>query len=63
MSVAELAAHQSEGRCDCVDAYLPAALHDAGVDVWIVSGREPTRLIDLLRAGETVGTRVTRRTG
>jgi 5-(aminomethyl)-3-furanmethanol phosphate kinase len=54
LTVGELAAL----RCAGVDAYLPAALRAARVDTWVIDGREPARLTELLDAGRTAGTRV-----
>lgn len=42
-----------------VDEHLPAALRAAGVETWVVDGREPVRLTELLEDGRTAGTRVT----
>jgi len=43
-----------------VDAHLPVALREAGVDeTWLIDGREPHRLAELLDAGRTTGTLVT----
>jgi aspartokinase-like uncharacterized kinase len=39
-----------------VDAYLPAALRGAGVETWVIDGREPARLIEVLDTGSTAGT-------
>jgi aspartokinase-like uncharacterized kinase len=41
-----------------VDAHLPVALRAAGVEAWIVDGREPARLAELLARGHTAGTRI-----
>jgi len=43
-----------------VDPYLPTALRAAGVEAWLVDGREPGRLGELLDTGRTAaGTRLT----
>jgi 5-(aminomethyl)-3-furanmethanol phosphate kinase len=55
LTVGELAALAPEG----VDAHLPAALRAAGVETWVIGGREPGRLAELLDEGRTAGTRVT----
>ncbi|HZN88854.1 MAG TPA: hypothetical protein VFB44_07755 [Thermoleophilaceae bacterium] len=55
LSVDELAELRSEG----VDRYLPEALRAAGVEAWLVDGREPARLLTLLEQGSTDGTLVT----
>jgi aspartokinase-like uncharacterized kinase len=39
-----------------VDEHLPAALRAAGVETWVISGREPGRLAELLETGRTAGT-------
>jgi len=44
-----------------VDAYLPAALQAAGVETWVVDGRQPGRLAELLDTGSTAGTLVAAR--
>jgi aspartokinase-like uncharacterized kinase len=54
LTVAELAALRSGG----VDVYLPTALENASFDTWVVSGRDPRRLAELLERGATVGTRI-----
>ena len=54
LTVDELAALQPAG----VDEHLPAALRAAGVETWVVDGREPARLGELLETGSTVGTLV-----
>jgi aspartokinase-like uncharacterized kinase len=51
----ELAALRPAG----VDAHLPAALRAAGVETWVIDGREPARLAELLDHGRTAGTLVT----
>jgi 5-(aminomethyl)-3-furanmethanol phosphate kinase len=55
LTVDELAALRPEG----VDGYLPAALRAARVETWVIGGREPARLAELLDTGRTAGTRVT----
>jgi len=54
LSVGELAALRPAG----VDAFLATALRDAGVETWVIGGREPARLSELLDTGRTAGTRV-----
>ena len=44
-----------------VDEHLSAALRAAGVETWVIGGREPSRLAELLEAGRTAGTQVTAR--
>jgi aspartokinase-like uncharacterized kinase len=61
MSVDELAELRAAGRCAGVDQHLPEALHAAGVEAWVLDGREPARLVALLERGSTEGTLVTPR--
>jgi aspartokinase-like uncharacterized kinase len=53
MSVEELAEHVGG-----VDEYLARALHGRQVETWIINGLRPERLVELLDAGETAGTRI-----
>jgi 5-(aminomethyl)-3-furanmethanol phosphate kinase len=59
LSVDELAGLRAAGRAAGVDAHLPEALRAAGVEAWVIGGREPARLVQLLDNGSTEGTRVT----
>jgi 5-(aminomethyl)-3-furanmethanol phosphate kinase len=59
LSVDELAELQAAGRAAGVDQHLPEALRGAGVDAWVLDGREPARLVALLEHGSTEGTLVT----
>jgi len=54
MSVAELAALGAEG----VDEYLPTLLTNARFETWVIGGRDPARMVELLDEGTTVGTRI-----
>jgi aspartokinase-like uncharacterized kinase len=54
LTVAELAALRPGG----VDEYLPTALENASFETWVIGGREPRRLTELLDRGTTVGTRI-----
>jgi 5-(aminomethyl)-3-furanmethanol phosphate kinase len=54
LTVGELAARRPEG----VDEYLPTILEGATFETWVISGREPDRLVALLDHGTTVGTRI-----
>ena len=54
LTVDELAALAPAG----VDAYLPEALRAAGVETWVIGGRDPARLAELLDEGRTAGTQV-----
>jgi aspartokinase-like uncharacterized kinase len=58
VSVDELAALRAAGRAEAVDVELPAALAAAGVEAWVIGGREPRRLVALLEDGRAVGTRI-----
>jgi aspartokinase-like uncharacterized kinase len=59
VSASELAALHAGGAGASADADMPRALHAAGVDARVVSGRDPDRLLQLLRAGEMTGTQLT----
>jgi aspartokinase-like uncharacterized kinase len=54
LTVAEVAALRPGG----VDAYLPTALANASFETWVISGRDPRRLTELLDRGTSVGTRI-----
>jgi 5-(aminomethyl)-3-furanmethanol phosphate kinase len=54
MTVTELAALRPGG----VDPYLPAALGRASFETWVIGGRDPERVVELLERGTTVGTRI-----
>jgi aspartokinase-like uncharacterized kinase len=54
LTVAELVALRTGG----VDAYLPTVLEGARFETWVIGGRDPGRLVDLLEAGTTAGTRI-----
>jgi aspartokinase-like uncharacterized kinase len=59
LTIDELAALRPAG----VDEHLPAALRAAGVETWVIGGREPGRLAELLDHGRTAGTVVTAPSG
>jgi aspartokinase-like uncharacterized kinase len=59
LSVGELAELRAAGRAAGVDPHLPEALRVAGVEAWVIDGREPSRLAELLERGSTEGTLVT----
>jgi 5-(aminomethyl)-3-furanmethanol phosphate kinase len=59
LSVDELAELRAAGQAAGVDAHLPEALRAAGVEAWVIDGREPSRLVKLLERGRTEGTQVT----
>jgi aspartokinase-like uncharacterized kinase len=54
LTVAELAGLRPGG----VDEYLPTVLEQASFETWVIGGREPQRLAELLERGTTVGTRI-----
>jgi 5-(aminomethyl)-3-furanmethanol phosphate kinase len=54
LSVAELAELRPAG----VDAHLPTALADASFETWVIGGRDPDRLVELVERGATAGTRI-----
>lgn len=54
LTVAELAALRPGG----VDAYLPTALANTSFETWVIGGRDPRRLTELLDRGTCVGTRI-----
>jgi aspartokinase-like uncharacterized kinase len=58
LSVAELAALRAAGRAEGVDEYLPAVLERARFETWVIGGRDPARVVELLERGTTVGTRI-----
>jgi probable H4MPT-linked C1 transfer pathway protein len=61
LNVRELAELRAAGRAAGVDPHLPEALRAAGVEAWVIDGREPRRLLTLLEHGRTEGTLVTPR--
>jgi aspartokinase-like uncharacterized kinase len=54
LTVAELATLRPGG----VDEYLPAVLDGAHFETWVVGGRDPARVTELLERGTTAGTRI-----
>jgi len=54
LSVPELAALRPGG----VDAHLPTVLEGAGFETWVIGGRDPERLAELLDRGATFGTQI-----
>jgi aspartokinase-like uncharacterized kinase len=62
LSVDELAELRAAGQAAGVDRHLPEALRAAGVEAWLIDGREPDRLVKLLEHGTTAGTLVTPQT-
>jgi 5-(aminomethyl)-3-furanmethanol phosphate kinase len=59
LSVGELAELRVAGRARGVDPHLPEALRAAGVEAWVIDGRQPARFVALLEHGSTDGTLVT----
>jgi aspartokinase-like uncharacterized kinase len=58
LSVAELGELRAAGRAGGVDEHLPAVLEGAQFETWVIGGRDPARVVDLLERGATVGTRI-----
>jgi aspartokinase-like uncharacterized kinase len=58
LSVAGLAALRAAGRAEDVDEHLPAMLGSARFETWVIGGRDPARLAELLERGTTAGTRI-----
>jgi aspartokinase-like uncharacterized kinase len=54
LTVAELATLRAGG----VDEYLPTVLAGAHFETWVVGGRDPARVAELLDRGTTAGTRI-----
>jgi 5-(aminomethyl)-3-furanmethanol phosphate kinase len=54
VSVAELSALRAGG----VDEHLPKLLERARFETWVIGGRDPGRVQELLERGTTVGTRI-----
>lgn len=54
LTAAELAALRPGG----VDEHLPTVLERASFETWVISGRDPERLVELLDRGTTAGTRI-----
>jgi aspartokinase-like uncharacterized kinase len=54
MTVAELARMRPAG----VDEHLPTVLEGARFETWVIGGRDPRRLTELLDRGTSVGTRI-----
>jgi 5-(aminomethyl)-3-furanmethanol phosphate kinase len=59
LTVDELARLRAAGLAAGVDEHLPEALRTAGVEAWVIDGRNPARLVTLLDRGSTGGTLVT----
>jgi len=58
LTVDELAELRAAGRGAGVDEYLPQALRAAGVEAWVIDGRDPAALTTLLERGSAAGTLV-----
>jgi 5-(aminomethyl)-3-furanmethanol phosphate kinase len=58
LSVAEFAALRARGRVAGLDEHLPAVLEGARFETWVIGGRDPERLAELLERGTTAGTRI-----
>jgi aspartokinase-like uncharacterized kinase len=58
--IAELCVDELDAlRPGGLDRHFPTALRAAGVEAWVIDGRKPARLLELLDDGCTIGTRVT----
>ena len=55
MSVKELLDHRGG-----VDEYLSVVLAALELETWSINGQQPDRLAELLNAGRTLGTRISR---
>jgi aspartokinase-like uncharacterized kinase len=60
LSVAELAALRASGQAAGVDEYLPTVLAGAQFETWVIGGRDPERVVELLERGTTMGTQIAR---
>jgi 5-(aminomethyl)-3-furanmethanol phosphate kinase len=58
LTAPELAELRAAGRAGGVDAYLPTVLETARFETWVIGGRDPQRLAELLERGTTTGTRI-----
>jgi aspartokinase-like uncharacterized kinase len=45
-------------RAEAVDPYLPTLLETARFETWVIGGRDPARVVELLDHGTTAGTRI-----
>jgi len=52
------AAQLADLRPGGVDAHLATVLAQARFETWVISGRDPARVVELLERGTTVGTRI-----
>jgi aspartokinase-like uncharacterized kinase len=52
------AAQLADLRPGGVDAHLATVLQEARFETWVISGRDPARLAELLERGATIGTRI-----
>jgi aspartokinase-like uncharacterized kinase len=58
LSVAELAELRAAGCAAGVDEHLPAVLAEAHFETWVIGGRDPARVAELVERGTTAGTRI-----
>jgi 5-(aminomethyl)-3-furanmethanol phosphate kinase len=58
LTVAEFVALRAAGRAAGVDEHLPTVLEGAHFETWVIGGRNPERVVELLERGTTVGTRI-----
>ena len=60
LSVAELAALRASGQAAGVDEYLPTVLEGVQFETWVIGGRDPEHVVELLERGTTMGTQIAR---
>ena len=58
LTVAEFAALRAGGRAGGVDEHLPTVLEGSHFETWVIGGRDPERVVELLEHGTTAGTRI-----
>lgn len=56
--IAKMTANELAGHAGGVDEYLARFLASAQLEVWIINGRHPKRLSELLSTNHTIGTRI-----
>lgn len=55
-NILEMLTVEQLSRCEGVDPFLASFLRGNPLDLWIINGKEPDRLEELLRKGKTRGT-------
>lgn len=56
--IAKMTVNELAGHAGGVDEYLGRLLTSAQLEVWIINGRHPQRLFELLSTNHTLGTRI-----